>query len=90
MFKVLIDTTPLTNQNSIRGVGAYTRFLVSYLSKIRDLELRKSYDKNNQSFKPDLIHYPFFDLFFSTETTGKIYPPIENKYAPNAYSLSGK
>jgi len=64
--KVLIDTSPLSNSNQIRGVGNYTRFLTNELETIPSLELERSTRKTSTGFKPDIIHYPFFDLFFPT------------------------
>lgn len=66
MIKVLIDTSPLANANSIRGVGNYTRFITQYLEKIPNLEVKRAQRKSFRSFKPDIVHYPFFDLFFNT------------------------
>lgn len=66
MIKVLIDTSPLANANSIRGVGNYTRFITQYLEKIEDLEVKRAQRKSFKHFKPDIVHYPFFDLFFNT------------------------
>ena len=64
-IKVLIDTSPLSNASAIRGIGSYTRHLTDALEKEKSLEVMRSSlaDKN---FKPDIIHYPFFDLFFHT------------------------
>lgn len=59
---VKLDLLPLYNQNSVRGVGTYTRFLSQELAKLPDLELWSTDDPR----KPDLIHYPYFDLFFAT------------------------
>jgi glycosyltransferase involved in cell wall biosynthesis len=61
MLKVRIDTTPLENGSSIRGVGVYTRFLIAALRRKKDLQLVE-----DQKEDVDLIHYPFFDLFFPT------------------------
>lgn len=69
---VLLDTSPLTNANSIRGVGVYTRFLSRELKKLEtnDLKIITSDDPGLEHFanKPraDVVHYPFFDLFFHT------------------------
>ena len=62
MLNILFDTTPLNNGNAIRGVGIYTRLLSEELQKRADIHLLDSVDKT----KPDLIHYPYFDLFFPT------------------------
>ena len=41
-----------------RGVGYYTQFLSESLTKLPEIELT--------SKDPDIIHYPFFDLFYPT------------------------
>jgi len=61
-LNVLIDTKPLTDGNAIRGVGMYTRLLKQHLQTLPKIKTLGQNDEN----KPDLIHYPFFDLFFST------------------------
>ncbi len=62
-MKVLIDTSPLKNENAIRGVGVYTKFLTEQFAQknFSDIHL-----VSNASDNPDLIHYPYFDLFFPT------------------------
>lgn len=65
LLKVLIDTSPLENAHANRGVGAYTRQLTQALEKLDELEVVRSTQlKKKQVFEPELIHYPFFDLFF--------------------------
>ena len=66
MIKVLLDTSPLENANSIRGVGSYTRHLAQSLKDNRKIDLKLSYELNATDFSPEIIHYPFFDLFFAT------------------------
>lgn len=65
-INVLIETSPLGNANAHRGIGAYTRLLTQNLEKIKDLNIKRSTLEIPKEFKPDLIHYPYFDLFFST------------------------
>ncbi|HEX7017946.1 MAG TPA: glycosyltransferase family 1 protein [Patescibacteria group bacterium] len=65
MINVLFDTSPLGNAHAHRGIGMYTRFLTEYLEKEGKVTiLRPSAD--DQGVKPDVVHYPYFDLFFST------------------------
>jgi glycosyltransferase involved in cell wall biosynthesis len=76
MMNILIDTSPLQNDNAIRGVGLYTRLLTKELKKRDDVKVLESTELEKMrttktsepqtELKPDLIHYPFFDLFFST------------------------
>lgn len=67
-ISVLMDTTPLNSAHSIRGIGTYTRLLTSQLENFENLKLLRSsvYNSGKPKSKIDLIHYPFFDLFFPT------------------------
>ncbi len=66
-LRVLIDTSPLANAHATRGVGAYTRFLTRHLEEIDQLQVKRSATlKPNEEFNPGIVHYPYFDLFFST------------------------
>lgn len=78
-FKVAIDVSPLNDGNSVRGVGYYTRNLVSALQQeVKtnsdfkhyqiDLISNSSLDINNYS----LVHYPYFDPFKLTLPKTKI------------------
>lgn len=49
---------PTDSHSTGRGIGFYTANLISALKKIKDVKL---VDTN-----PDLIHYPYFDLFYPT------------------------
>lgn len=63
-MNILIETSPLKNQNAIRGVGRYTLELVAAL---RALGSEHSfYTSEDKPKKIDIVHYPYFDLFFST------------------------
>jgi glycosyltransferase involved in cell wall biosynthesis len=64
-IKVLLDDSPMRDGNAIRGVGAYTKFLAQFLGKDKNLDLALAREKRTD-FKAEIIHYPFFDLFFST------------------------
>jgi glycosyltransferase involved in cell wall biosynthesis len=68
-MKVAIDSGPLSGGHSVRGVGFYTRNLISSLGELsrtdKDLAV-ESFDfleKKEELSKYDLIHYPYFDLF---------------------------
>jgi len=62
-MKILIDTSPLKNDNAHRGVGMYTKLLTTELKKIDGLHI--STDEKDLP-NPDILHYPYFDLFFDT------------------------
>ena len=72
-YKIAIDVSPLSDGNSIRGVGYYTKNLVDALqSEIKtnpeykdfEISLIKNYESKIKNF--DLVHYPYFDPFFLT------------------------
>jgi len=55
---VSLDTSPLETGHAIRGIGRYT-------SNLRDA-LQTNQNVHLVSDNPDIIHYPFFDLFQPT------------------------
>jgi glycosyltransferase involved in cell wall biosynthesis len=65
-IQVRLDTSPLANAHAIRGVGVYTRFLQQALAKNQRVKLSTKKCSAKCSPKSDLVHYPYFDLFFST------------------------
>lgn len=66
---VRIETLPPASQGRVRGVGFYIDHLVQalkdYAPEVKVL-LPAQERSGDLSLKPDLIHYPFFDLFFRT------------------------
>lgn len=64
-MNIYIDTSPLANDNAIRGVGRYTKELVEALQTY-SLKHAIYTDKKEIQGKIDIVHYPFFDLFFPT------------------------
>ena len=75
-MKILIDTSPLDTGHAIRGIGTYTRLLVEHLEKEADITIVRSGTKKAENFKPDIVHYPYFDLFFDTLPLLKKTPTI--------------
>lgn len=63
-MNILIDTSPLINANSIRGVGRYTRELVRALKELPTQH--QFFTTEDRQQKIDIVHYPYFDLFFHT------------------------
>jgi glycosyltransferase involved in cell wall biosynthesis len=57
-LKVNINTAPLSSGHAIRGIGVYTQNLITSLKKIKDIELV------HETKNAEIIHYPYFDLFF--------------------------
>lgn len=64
ILSVLFDTSPLKGGHAIRGIGMYTRELFKELSLSDQLHIYKSTDDITAAHY--IIHYPYFDLFFST------------------------
>ncbi len=65
----------LKNTNAIRGVGVYSKNLLENLHDVKDLEVVEFEDINTLE-NVDLVHYPFFDLFFKTLPVRKKFPTV--------------
>ena len=72
-YKIAIDVSPLSDGNSIRGVGYYTKNLVEALQReiktnpdYQDFQINLISNWKLEIGNYDLIHYPFFDPFFLT------------------------
>lgn len=63
MINVLLNSNVLNTGSANRGIGTYTRLLSNKLDKDTEINLVKSSAKKAPT---DIIHYPFFDLFFDT------------------------
>lgn len=70
MHKIAIDELPLSTGHAARGTGVYTRNLITGLerefNKSKEFSLDKLIFKDSLEKLPnfDLIHYPYFDLFY--------------------------
>lgn len=62
MIKIGYNTSPLKNGHKIRGIGNYTQNLLDELQKRSKLQIVPF--ENNPPQNVDVIHYPYFDLFF--------------------------
>lgn len=65
-MKVIIDISPLQSAHKGRGIGIYTRNLVAALERIDNKNKYLLTTKSSQVKDADIIHYPYFDLFFRT------------------------
>ncbi|MEK7457949.1 MAG: glycosyltransferase family 1 protein [Patescibacteria group bacterium] len=61
-MRVLLDTTQLNILSDGRGIGIYTKLLQQHLQLVEGVDL--SLHDDGQPY--DLVHYPYFDLFFHT------------------------
>ena len=76
-MKILLNTEPLLDGNSGRGVGMYTRQLLAALRDLspddQTLVIQATHELSEKVVSPelsfDLLHYPYFDFFFSTLPT---------------------
>ena len=72
-YKIAIDVSPLSDGNSVRGVGFYTKNLVNALQAeiksnpdFQDFNIELITDSSKLLTGFDLIHYPYFDPFYLT------------------------
>lgn len=79
-MKVAIDISPLSSGHRVRGIGAYTKYLVHEFQKQSFSSQKRSFASQNGNWdisfeffqnpksppEADIIHYPYFDLFFHT------------------------
>lgn len=63
-MKIAVDTLPLVTGHSARGMGVYTKNLIKELGNKVDSFLFSENQKKLKSY--DLLHYPYFDLFYHT------------------------
>lgn len=65
-MRIALDTSPLFTGHESRGIGAYTKNLIKeFKSGKWDFDL-VFFDGKNYPADVDLVHYPYFDLYFRT------------------------
>lgn len=74
-MKVAVDTSPLISGHKTRGMGYYTRNLIDSLKKLEVIEILE-FTNPNSIKGVDLVHYPYFDLFFLTLPIKKKFPSV--------------
>ena len=72
-MKIVIDSGALSGGHAVRGIGFYTKHLIDALNRVThgsDVTIDSSDLKANpkalQTKKYDVVHYPYFDIFFHT------------------------
>jgi len=66
-MKVAIDISPLKSAHQFRGIGIYTKRLVAALQSLKVTDFTvELVEKGGPPKDCDLIHYPYFDLFWPT------------------------
>ncbi|TSC88559.1 MAG: Glycosyl transferase, group 1 [Microgenomates group bacterium Gr01-1014_7] len=74
-MKIGINILPLETAHKSRGIGYYTKNLIDILEKDNEVEIIKF--RNQDELKNvDLVHYPWFDLFFHTLPIKKNFPTV--------------
>lgn len=73
-MKVAFNTYPLASGHKTRGVGFYTRNLLDHLKKT-SLEIQEFKDISEVK-DANVVHYPWFDLFFRTLKLNKKIPTV--------------
>lgn len=66
MKKVAIDASPTKSGHSARGIGSYTRQLLNQFKKGKWPTEFEFFTDPATPPPADLVHYPYFDLFFHT------------------------
>lgn len=74
-MKVAINNLPLKNAHKNRGIGYYTNCLIDNLRQDSELEVSE-FTKLSDVKNAQVIHYPWFDLFFHTLPIMKNYPTV--------------
>lgn len=64
-MKVAIDISPISSTHKVRGIGSYTKNLVDQF-KNKDWGVDFEFFEKGEKPSADVIHYPYFDLFFHT------------------------
>jgi len=75
-MKVVFSLKQMNSASSTRGIGVYTRELMSALQKQFHRDKIVSALAKTKNIKADIIHYPYFDPFFLTLHLTKKVPII--------------
>jgi glycosyltransferase involved in cell wall biosynthesis len=76
-MQIYLDDSPTKTGHSIRGIGVYTRNLKAGLLQEfanSDYSLIGDWHLTNNKAQADLIHFPYFDLFWSTLPNSLLLP----------------
>lgn len=75
-MKVIISLKKLHTSSNTRGIGVYTRELISALHKSYPKDKIISSSQNPEGLSGDIIHYPYFDPFFLTFSLARKAPTV--------------
>src|SRR3989344_1245640 len=74
-MKVAINIYPLKSAHTARGIGYYTKNLIKVLQNDSEIELFQ-FSSLSEIKDVDVVHYPWFDLFYHTLPIKKRFPTI--------------
>lgn len=74
-MKIAINTLPLKTAHKGRGIGYYTSNLVDHLRSDQSIQLQE-FSETRELKDVDVVHYPWFDLFFHTLPIRKYFPTV--------------
>ncbi len=74
-MKVAFCALPLKTGHRTRGVGFYTRNVLENLKERAEIELQE-FEDIKEVKDADIVHYPWFDLFFRTLPLKKKFPTV--------------
>lgn len=66
MIKVAVNIIPLKSAHKYRGIGYYTSHLLEALKQDSEVEVFEFSNLSDIPKTSELLHYPWFDLFFHT------------------------
>lgn len=75
MLHIAINVLPLKTGHKVRGIGSYTRNLIETLKKDHALSIRE-FEELSELKDVDVVHYPWFDLFFHTLPLKHRFPTV--------------
>lgn len=74
-MKIAINSLPLKSAHKTRGIGYYTKYLIESLKEDSSLEIQQ-FESLSEVNDADLVHYPWFDLYFHTLPIKKRFPTV--------------
>lgn len=74
-MKIAINNLPLKSAHKTRGIGYYTGHLVEALRQETSIEVQE-FTSLSEVKNTDVVHYPWFDLFFHTLPINRKFPTV--------------
>ena len=66
-MRVAFDISPIKSGHQVRGIGSYTKSLQQALSNLSTKDIEITFiDSPSEHTEADIIHHPYFDIFFKT------------------------